>query len=261
MSLPVLVSGHGVDVVLIHGMTFSARSWDPVVEALGPGFRCIRPDLPGHGHAPAAARGLTVAGVLDAVTVTLSQLRVEQPLMIGHSFGSLMVAGYAARAPVRAVVTVDQPFELSGFAATVAQWREDLRSAEGRLRFAEWVEAIMSIPENLPPEPLERVERVRSRSPDAIAPYFRHLAERPDAVLELIDATLHRVSAPFLALHAADPGSAYRAWLTERVPQTQIEVWPQGGHCLHLAAPARFARRCRQLLELRSRPKAIAPGT
>lgn len=41
--------GDGPTVMLVHGITNSARSWEPVTQRLGDIYRVLAPDLPGHG--------------------------------------------------------------------------------------------------------------------------------------------------------------------------------------------------------------------
>ena len=36
-------------VILVHGATLNARSWDPVRRLIDPRLRVLAPDLPGHG--------------------------------------------------------------------------------------------------------------------------------------------------------------------------------------------------------------------
>ena len=38
---------------------------------------------------------------------------------------------------------------------------------------------------------------------------------------------------------------AERAYLAWHLPQAMVEEWTEGGHCLHLAQPDRFAERLR----------------
>ena len=38
-------------LVLLHGFLGTAQDWDPTIEALGPDYRCLALNLPGHGRA------------------------------------------------------------------------------------------------------------------------------------------------------------------------------------------------------------------
>ena len=60
----------GATFVLLHGLTFDHRMWDPSAEALPDDHRAIALSLPGHGGSPAlSARGLepVVEAINDAV--------------------------------------------------------------------------------------------------------------------------------------------------------------------------------------------------
>jgi 2-succinyl-6-hydroxy-2,4-cyclohexadiene-1-carboxylate synthase len=51
----------GPRIVLVHGFTQSAASWEPVAQALAGSHEVVTPDLPGHGRSPAAAGDLRSA--------------------------------------------------------------------------------------------------------------------------------------------------------------------------------------------------------
>jgi 2-succinyl-6-hydroxy-2,4-cyclohexadiene-1-carboxylate synthase len=53
--------GSGPRIVLVHGFTQSAASFEPVARALAGSHEVVTPDLPGHGRSPAAAGGLESA--------------------------------------------------------------------------------------------------------------------------------------------------------------------------------------------------------
>ena len=68
--------------VFIHGALVDGRLWDPVVERLADGVRCVVPDLPLGSHRTAmrpdadlSPHGLAqlIAGVLDALDLTTSR--------------------------------------------------------------------------------------------------------------------------------------------------------------------------------------------
>ena len=53
VSLNVLTEGEGPPVLLLHGFTGTARTWEAQIEALSPHHRVIAPDLLGHGGSDA----------------------------------------------------------------------------------------------------------------------------------------------------------------------------------------------------------------
>ena len=99
------------ELVLLHGGSQNAHTWDTVAMALDRPLVAI--DLPGHGHSdgPAAPREGQLdiqANAADVATV-VRQLAPAARAVVGMSFGGLTTIALAAEAPelVRKVVLVD----------------------------------------------------------------------------------------------------------------------------------------------------------
>lgn len=90
-------------VVLLHGLGANARVWDPLiaaVEAEG-GWRCVAPDLPGHGSA-ARLGNYGYAGMAEAVLTEIGEA-AKGAVVLGHSLGGVVGLALAARVKVAAV--------------------------------------------------------------------------------------------------------------------------------------------------------------
>jgi 3-oxoadipate enol-lactonase len=101
----------GRPVVLIHGLFGSSRYFGAAYDPLATGARLVLPDLPGFGASAAVAGGGLDAHA-DAVAACLRALRLEEPaVVVGHSLGSLVGLGLAARHPelVAALVALGPP--------------------------------------------------------------------------------------------------------------------------------------------------------
>lgn len=61
-----LRSGDGPRLILLHGFTQTAASWQPVIDRLGPGYESIAIDLPGHGGSSTVAADLSTCAQLVA---------------------------------------------------------------------------------------------------------------------------------------------------------------------------------------------------
>ena len=99
------------ELVLLHGGSQNAHTWDTVAMALDRPLVAI--DLPGHGHSdgPAAPREGQLdiqANAADVATV-IRQLAPAAQAVVGMSFGGLTTIALAAEAPelVRKIVLVD----------------------------------------------------------------------------------------------------------------------------------------------------------
>lgn len=79
--------GEGDPVVLLHGVTCSAASWNTLMPALAERHRVIVPDLPGHGWSTRARGDHSVAAFALHVRDLLMGLGVERATVVGHSLG------------------------------------------------------------------------------------------------------------------------------------------------------------------------------
>lgn len=101
-------------VVFVHGLWLLAESWNPWRDFFdAKGFATVAVDWPGdqpttslaHAH-PESLDGTSIADVADHVAAVVAQLDVE-PVLIGHSFGGLVVQMVAGRGVAAATVSID----------------------------------------------------------------------------------------------------------------------------------------------------------
>lgn len=100
----------GPPIVLIHGFDASMRWWDRAVPPLARTHRVIRVDLLGHGGSSKPRSGYSMENQARVVADALRQLRVRDPLVVGHSMGANVAIALAAAQPrrVRGLVVIDQ---------------------------------------------------------------------------------------------------------------------------------------------------------
>lgn len=116
---------HGAPLlVLIHGTSDHARSWDWTARALSNRFHVIAPDLRGHGDSQWSPDGayLLAYYVVDLVDL-IESLGQGQVTIVGHSFGGSVASRYAGLYPdhIAKLVLVD------GFGpppSSYAKWAE-----------------------------------------------------------------------------------------------------------------------------------------
>jgi pimeloyl-ACP methyl ester carboxylesterase len=111
-SLSALVWGQGdPELVLVHGGSQNAHTWDTVALALGRPLVAV--DLPGHGHSdgPGDRDGgqLSAEGNAVDVAVVVRALAPDARAVVGMSLGGLTTIALAAEAPdvVRRILLVD----------------------------------------------------------------------------------------------------------------------------------------------------------
>lgn len=89
----------GPVVVLLHGISSGAASWLPCASLLAAGARVIAWDAPGYGDStPLPMAAPTARDYAARLEALLNALQVRPDLIVGHSLGALMAAGYAAHA-------------------------------------------------------------------------------------------------------------------------------------------------------------------
>jgi pimeloyl-ACP methyl ester carboxylesterase len=232
--------GTGVPLIFIHGLTFSRRTWDPILDLLADRYRCIAIDLPGHGESTGLPRSLQ--GLLFDIHALIGDLGIERPIVVGHSFGGLAATIYAATFPVGGVVNVDQPLDTRPFIDMLHQMEPGLRGPD----FATVFEPIrQSIGVELLPEPLRSTTRASQtvRQDVVLAYWDEPLRRPPDELNAFFDEAVARITTPYLAIFGHQLPDAERADLRRRIPQIEIEEWAGGGHMVHLMDPERFAGR------------------
>ncbi|WP_240378039.1 alpha/beta fold hydrolase [Bacillus piscicola] len=101
------VSGEGADVVLLHGWGANIQAFAPVHQSLEKNFRVWSLDFPGFGESDEPPEPWTVGDYTVMLEKFLQKLEIDQPILVGHSFGGRVSIKYAANHPVRKVILVD----------------------------------------------------------------------------------------------------------------------------------------------------------
>jgi pimeloyl-ACP methyl ester carboxylesterase len=89
----------GRSYVLVHGIGVSSRYFRPLAAELAKTGRVFLIDLPGYGAAPNPRRDVSIADHADVLAGFLARLGVDDPVIIGHSWGAQVVSVLAARHP------------------------------------------------------------------------------------------------------------------------------------------------------------------
>jgi pimeloyl-ACP methyl ester carboxylesterase len=99
------------DIVLLHGTGARAEMWSRQISALqNAGYRCIVPDLRGHGETLEPKTEASLNAHIEDVMETLSQVDIVFPApFVGHSLGAIISMSIAERD----AALVDQVFAVS----------------------------------------------------------------------------------------------------------------------------------------------------
>jgi pimeloyl-ACP methyl ester carboxylesterase len=96
---PALAPDPRTAIVFLHGTRLTGGQWAAQVGALGDEFRCLPPDLPGHGTA--AGETFTLAGAAEAVAAVIERDAGGRAILVGLSLGGYVAMDVAARWPDR----------------------------------------------------------------------------------------------------------------------------------------------------------------
>jgi pimeloyl-ACP methyl ester carboxylesterase len=234
-------------LVLIHGITESHASWQPIAHQLSDRYRVISVDLRGHGASDDGDAYDPMSYASDVVE-TVGALGVATPIMIGHSLGGVVASAVAAMGAARAVINVDQPLRLAGFKDGLAQLEPMLRGDDPSFRAAITM-MFAAMDGLLPHEERARIDASVRPNRDVVLgtwdSVFTSSAAELDAIVEQLASA---ITVPYLAVHGIDPGAGYAEWLTRLIPTASVELWADHGHYPHLVNPARFIARIDQLV-------------
>jgi len=91
-----VIKGAGRPVVLIHGNPGSCQDWSRLYGPLASRYCGFAFDRPGHGHSDRSNhRPITVDVQAQMLHTALKELNVEQPILVGHSWGGALALAYA----------------------------------------------------------------------------------------------------------------------------------------------------------------------
>ncbi len=234
--------GEGRAVILLHGYPLDGAMWSGVARALTPGYRVLKPDLPGHGE-NAAQAPVSLEGHADFVEAVLGQ--IEGPVgLAGFSMGGYVALALMKRLPqkVRALALVDT--------------RSGADDEAGRGKRTEAIATVRSggvapiaqamLPRLLSPESLkradlvERVNRIMTRQkPETIEADLSAMRDRPDQT-----ASLPSISVPTLVivgeLDVLTPPPESQA-LAAAIPGARLVTIPGAGHLAPMERPRAVA--------------------
>jgi pimeloyl-ACP methyl ester carboxylesterase len=239
------VTGEGPDIVLVHGITDDRATWGSVAELLAADHRVIRLDLRGHGDS-GDAEDYGALGMAGDVAAVLAAAGARDPVLVGHSLGGFVVSALASQMPVRAVVNVDQPLQMSAFHDGLAPIAPLLRGSDAEFRQAlSMVFDVMRSPLDASAQADLDAHRLSARQDVVLGVWEMALSMDGPELDAIVEAVLPTITSPYLALHGDDPGAEYRTWLAGLLPSAHLEVWEGTGHYLHLVDPRRFVERVR----------------
>ena len=237
--------GDATPVILVHGITESAATWDPLIDRLTQQRRVIAMDLRGHGRSGTADRYDLEAMAGDVAAVAIS-LDLDRPHLVGHSLGGAVVSAAGAALPVSSVVNVDQSLQLDGFKAQLMDFEAQLRDPDTFPLVIQGLFELMA-GEKIAPAEMARVNAARRPDQNVVLGVWEMILSMPaEEIAAVVDGALTGyadLDVPYLSLFGIDPGDTYAEWVGSHIAGAVTEVWPDHGHYPHLVDPGRFVGR------------------
>lgn len=100
-------------IVLLHGWGQNIEMMKPIGDRLKKNNRIIIVDLPGFGSSEEPNTVWTIYDYAECINKLLKSLNVDNPVMIGHSFGGKISLAYASKYSVKKLVVFGSPFKKS----------------------------------------------------------------------------------------------------------------------------------------------------
>ena len=243
--------GTGPVVVLLHGFVGSADYWERIVPLLERHFRCIVPDLLGHGLSDAPDGLYTIEQMADGVLQLLDELNIDRVVLLGHSMGGYTALSFAERYPERLsafglIHSMALPDDAAGREKRTAVAERVRREGVGP--FAEQSAPNWFAPENAKSmhAELERVIGIgRETKPEGAAGAALAMRERPDRTGVIRDSKL-----PVLLVAGSEDGIAPpdKAFAAEN-GRTTRHIIEGVGHMSLFEAPQELARHIASFVE------------
>lgn len=101
--------GSGEDVVLLHGWGQNIQMMDPLGKNIS-NKRITILDLPGFGCSENPDFAYNISDYVSLLVEFFKELKISEPILIGHSFGGRLAIYYASLYPVKKLVLFGSPF-------------------------------------------------------------------------------------------------------------------------------------------------------
>lgn len=243
IDLSYLEQGHGPALVFLHGIGGNAASWRYQLAEFSHAYRAIAWDMPGHGDSAMVSEP-SFPKYAQYLHEFLAEHKIEQPILVGHSIGGMIVQEFMATYPnlTRAAVlyATSPAFGPKGGAWQQQFIRERLGPLDEGKTMAELAPHIVK-------------SLIGSRAAAAgIALATQSMAAVPEhtyraTMLCLLDfdrrEALGKINIPCLLVTGEEDTNALPAMMEKmaaKIPGAQFRCLPGLGHLAHLENPTAF---------------------
>ena len=248
-------------LVLLHGFTGSARTWDRLRAALRDEFDLLAVDLPGHGASPAPddPRAYALENVAEDLARLLDRQRVQRCAVLGYSLGGRHALRFALDHPARVTRLIlestspgiDDPAEREARRLRDHELADRIER-EGVERFVDQWERLplWHSQASLSPAALATQRAIRlAHTARGLANSLRGAGQGEGAsVVARLPALERRVLLIVGALDRAYVAHARRMCAALAAPLSRVLEFESTGHAVHLEQPDAYAAAVRDFL-------------
>jgi pimeloyl-ACP methyl ester carboxylesterase len=176
--------GEGPDLVMIHGLTGNLAVWHlKIIPTIANRFRTLTYDLRGHGYSEITPSGYSADQMAADLLALMDVLEIEQPAMVGHSYGADIGLYFAHHYP-------DRVSELMAIEAALPAMIH-LRSRDEWEGWDYWTDVLEKAGLDVPPERRTDVDYLLRASLDMPKKWgpLNGLPRNPKPFLRLLDGT------------------------------------------------------------------------
>jgi non-heme chloroperoxidase len=242
VRLPYVEQGDptGTPVLLLHGITDSQRSWEPVLPLLPQSIRALAVTMRGHGDAERPDAGYRVEDYAADAIELLDELGLESVVLGGHSLGTYVAAQIAIEQPQRVAALV-----LEGAPGTPAN----------NALLPEVAAAAAELDDPIDPSFVREFQAStteRPLAPGLLDTFVEESLKLPASTWSAAFADLMRIdlseqlsdiAAPTLLVHGVEDAiasSREQEWLLARLPNARLVSLDRTGHAPHWERPERY---------------------
>jgi pimeloyl-ACP methyl ester carboxylesterase len=230
----------GTPVVMLHGLSDSLRSFEPVFPHLPGSIHAYAVTLRGHGDAPRPADGYDVEQLAGDVVAFMDDAGIERAIVVGHSMGTVVATRLTIDAPDRVAGLVLVGGRATFRAPDLDPLYADIESF-GEAVDPEWARAFQQSTIGRPVSGawLDTVTQESLKMPGRVWKALAGATLRADHA-----DRLGSISVPTLLVRGEldEIGSAEaQEDLLLRIPDARLVAYDGIGHAVHWEDPARFA--------------------
>lgn len=253
---------HRLTLVLLHGFTGSAQSWEDVLPDLTlPGLQIMAIDMLGHGNSdsPVDPQRYAIEYCQTDIISVLRAYAVEpgEAILLGYSMGGRIALYSAFSGYFRGLILESASPGLADARERAQRRQSDMVLAErikreGVASFVDYWEQLplFASQRDLPAE--KRAAQHAQRLNNQAIGLANSLLGVGTGVQPALHARLPTLTLPVLLiageLDTKFCGIAH--YMAEDLPQSQLHIVPGAGHTVHLEQPAAFAQLVREFCQM-----------